>query len=325
MKVIELKPVKISSALWDELEDRIRKAFKEILFLPLMERLDERPGRLENAKGDLQRAIGAGRVTHSGGVFRGKFSAGVSKELKALGAVWDNGVYRLTLASLPKSIQTAIRLSEDRFLKRLDKIDAVLSQNLPEKIAGKIKTADLFDTALFKVETDLNKTLKSITVPPSLTKDQRERIAAEWSDNMEKYIKGFAEEQVTELRKTVQEAIFKGNRYESLISGIQSSYGVTQRKAKFLARQETNLLMAKFKETRYQSAGVNEYRWRCVVGSANHQVRPRHKALNDASTKGKTFRFDDPPITTEPGEPERRNNPGEDYNCRCTAIAVVRM
>lgn len=121
------------------------------------------------------------------------------------------------------------------------------------------------------------------------------------------------------LRKQVMAAAFRGNRYDALVKTIQRSYGVTVSKAKFLAHQETNLLMAKFKETRYTDAGIVEYRWRCVTGSKLHPVRPSHKALD-----GKIFRFDDPPITTPPSEAPRRNNPGEDYGCRCTAVPVVR-
>jgi SPP1 gp7 family putative phage head morphogenesis protein len=99
---------------------------------------------------------------------------------------------------------------------------------------------------------------------------------------------------------------------------IRESFGVTEKKAKFLARQETGLLMAKFKESRYTESGIHQYKWRCSAGSAKHPVRPSHKVLD-----GRVFRWDTPPITTAPDEPQRRNNPGEDFNCRCVAIPIV--
>ena len=52
-----------------------------------------------------------------------------------------------------------------------------------------------------------------------------------------------------------------------------------------------------------------------VVGSPNHPVREMHKAL-----AGKVFSWDDPPITNEKGD---RNNPGQDYGCRCYARPIV--
>jgi SPP1 gp7 family putative phage head morphogenesis protein len=95
---------------------------------------------------------------------------------------------------------------------------------------------------------------------------------------------------------------------------------VSANKAKFLARQETSLMTTKLKETRYREAGVNEYKWKTVAGSKLHPVRPSHKIL-----EGRIFRWDDPPITTPPGEAVRRNNPGQDYNCRCFAQPIVRF
>ena len=40
-----------------------------------------------------------------------------------------------------------------------------------------------------------------------------------------------------------------------------------------------------------------------------------HKDLD-----GKIFEFANPPITNEKGD---RNNPGEDWQCRCEAIPIV--
>jgi len=153
-----------------------------------------------------------------------------------------------------------------------------------------------------------------------LTAQERAKIAGDWANNMDLYIQKFTEEQIKKLRKDIQQQVFKGNRRETMVKKIQDSYKVTANKAKFLARQETSLLMAKFKESRYTSAGVTHYKWRCVAGSKLHPVRPSHKRLD-----GKTFTWQDPPITTEADEPVRRNNPGQDYNCRCTAIPIVRF
>ena len=162
--------------------------------------------------------------------------------------------------------------------------------------------------------------IKNITVGPQLTKEQAARIADEWQTNMKLWVKDFTEKEILKLRKDVKSSVFTGNRYESMVSKIQKSYGVSANKAKFLARQETSLLMTKFKETRYKDVGVNEYEWRCVAGSKNHPVRPAHKKL-----EGLRFSWDNPPITTAPGEPVRRNNPGQDYNCRCFAKPIVRF
>ena len=78
--------------------------------------------------------------------------------------------------------------------------------------------------------------------------------------------------------------------------------------------------MTKYKQVRYQSAGVNQYKWKCVVGSPNHPVRPMHAELGKRSDKGELFTWDNPPIVDSKGD---RKNPGQDFGCRCVAIPVV--
>ncbi len=320
-KPIELAPVKESTNDYEAIERRIKLTFRAWLYEPLLAELKLPDRTIQNANDALLKAIATGRLTFSKGVFTGKLTSHVSKELRALGAKWDYSLkaYRVAEGSLPEDVAHAIELSEARFLKRLEGLDRLLAQKLPEGISGSIKLTDLFDSTLWKVDRQLKKSLQGFAVPPDLTAHMAKRIADEWQENMDLWIKDFAAEEISNLRKDIQKAAFSGHRYESVIKAIQRSYGVTSNKAKFLARQETSLLMTKFKETRYTDAGIHEYRWRCVVGSKLHPVRPSHKILD-----GKVFRWDSPPITSSSGDTPRRNNPGQDFNCRCSAIPIVR-
>lgn len=319
----ELKPVRLVPSEFDYIEMRIKRIFREELFLPVITVLSDGVKTFKNAKGaskGLKEAIERGRVTYKDGVFAGRFDAETSAQLRALGAKWDRnrGVFRI--AALPPETKALVNASRAKFIERLKRVEEKLRQKLPEEIADKVHVQDLFSSTLWKIDRELGKTLASITVPPQLSPEAREKIAAEWQNNMDLWIKDFAAEQITELRSVVQHAVASGQRYDQLVKTIQESYDVTASKAKFLARQETNLLVTKFKETRYLDAGVTEYKWACVAGSKNHPVRPSHKIL-----EGKVFSWEDPPITTPQGEPQRRNNPGQDYNCRCFAIPVVRF
>lgn len=320
-RIIELRPVREEMKDYDAVAERIREVFKKVLYWPLLKVLPIPSLKLSNASDALLRAIQEGVVTYANGVFQGSFNSQISKELKELGASWNikTATYRLSADNIPENIKWAIGASQRRFVEKLQELDARIQKILPEEIAELVKVEDIFDSQLWKVDKAVKKTLENITVTPTLTPEQRLAIAADWQENMRLWITDFTREEIRRLRFEISESVYKGNRYESIVKSIQESYGVTSNKAKFLARQETNLLMSKFKETRYEAAGVKEYRWRCVAGSKNHPVRPSHKALD-----GKIFRFDNPPITTAPSEPARRNNPGEDYNCRCYAIPVVR-
>ena len=217
-------------------------------------------------------------------------------------------------------MRSAVSASETSIKQKLVSIDKKLEQIVPEEIADKISIEKIFERLIQKTDDEFHSTIHGITVAPLLTPERRARIASEWQNNMKLWVKNFTESEITKLRRTIQKNAFAGQRYGGIISTIQDSYGVSVNKAKFLARQETSLLLTKFKETRYTDSGVDEYIWGCVAGSRNHQVRPWHKAL-----EGKKFRWDDPPITSKPGDPVKRNNPGQDFNCRCFAKPVVRF
>lgn len=326
MKKIILPMIKDSLSDYKAAEEEILRAYQREIYFPLLKIFDVRRKTITNArKGSaLIEAIRDGRVRFrlGSGEFYGKFNAAISRELKEMGAVWygDGKVWRIWLTSIPPHIQDIIRTSEVVLQRRLDLMDKSLRQIVPEVFADKIKLSEIFEKTIRKVDAKVDDTLKHIAVPPTITLDDTAIIARDWANNMALDIKTFTDKQVKELRKRVLNHVVAGGRYEDIIDDIKNSYGVTKRKARFWARQETSLLMAKVKQARYQAAGVNEYIWTCVAGSPAHPVRPAHKRLD-----GSTQRFDDPPITTEPGEPERRNNPGEDYNCRCGARPVIKI
>jgi SPP1 gp7 family putative phage head morphogenesis protein len=325
--VRKLKPIKETTEDYDAIEVAIKRLFRKQIYLPLMKELGE-SGKLVNSKSDLLNAIKTGRISFSRGTFSGRFNAQTSKELKALGARWDRGTrtWKLSQSSLDAEVVNAIHASEAFFQRKLDAIDRKLTQILPEEIADSLKIGRFFDRTLWKVERDFAATLKGLTLPPTLTKAQRAVIAREWQNNMKLFIKDWLKKEIVQLRKDMQQSVFAGNRYETAVKTIQKSYGVSASKAKFLARQETGLLMAKFKEVRYKDAGVKKYMWRTVTGTAAHPVRSTHKICD-----GKIFSWDNPRELDKQGlvkpsgvhKPGENKNPGEDYNCRCTAVPIV--
>lgn len=323
-----IQPSKDRSDELDEIERVIRRAFRDQIYLPLVEELDESPRKvLKNSNEYLLEAIRTGRISFYRGVFSGRWSAKISKELRALGAQWDRktGTFKLPQSSLPLDVKMAISSSVSRFEQKVAALDQKLSQILPVKIADEIKVGKYFDTTLFKTEKSFRKSVEKITVAPQLTKEQREKIVESWQENLRLKIKGWTQEEILNLRKDIKKSLFAGNRREAMVGAIQKSYGVGISKAKFLARQETNLLIAQFKEVRYRDAGSRVYKWHCVAGSPRHPVRPTHKILDN-----KFFRWDDPRecdirgnfISGGVRKPESNKNPKQDYNCRCSALPV---
>lgn len=319
MKEKILAPIKETPEDYEELERRIGRLFKKEIYLPLLESIGANKDIIKNATEDILDAIRSGRIYFYRGEFKGRFNAAVSRELHRIGAKFDRrqGTFKIGLGSIPAEIKTAISVAETRFTQLAKKLDERLAQILPEEITDRLKIDDVLDSAVWKVEKAVQKSIKGLTVTPTLTKEQREKLVKEYAENLKLDIKKWTDEEVLKLRKSVMKSAMAGNRYEAMVKKIERSYNVSQGKAKFLARQETSLMMSKLKETRYLDAGVNEYIWGCVVGSPAHPVRPMHKKL-----EGKRFSWNNPPIVDENGN---RKNPGQDYNCRCFPRPVVRF
>lgn len=126
-------------------------------------------------------------------------------------------------------------------------------------------------------------------------------------------VKVWASEALARLRAEVDANAEQGYRAEGLAERIRNEYGVSKSRASLIARQETNNFMANYRAARAADAGLKRYQWYCVRDS---NTRKDHLALH-----GKIFRYDRPPVTdTRTGA---RNNPGQDFRCRCTDRPVI--
>lgn len=321
MRTIELRPIHDTQEEFEELERVLSHLFYVNFYRPLLKSLQEPDeSRVENSfSDDLLTAIRSGRISFERGHFRGQFNAAISRKLKRLGAKWDrrHGSFKIPLGSLPTDIRAEIRNSETALIRIVSRLKETISKFVPEEIADLFHANDIFDRAIFRVDKDIRETLKKITIQPAVTKDQARHISEQYTRNARLDIKNWTAKEIVTLRDKVQQMVMDGKRRPEIEKYILSRHAVSKNKAKFIARQESNIMMAKFKESRYKSAGIADYKWRCVVGSPNHPVRPMHKKLD-----GKTFQWNSPPVVNDKGE---RKHPGEDYNCRCYAIPIVRF
>ncbi len=152
-----------------------------------------------------------------------------------------------------------------RYQERLAKIDAELAKVLPADIAESVNIADHFDKTIFRVDKEIKGSLAKVAISPELTDEARKIIADEWQENARLKIKGCVKAQVQKMRAHIRANTLKGVRYEDSINAVRRSLGVSERRAKFIARQETSILMSKFKKARYTEAGSQEYNCRCTA------------------------------------------------------------
>jgi len=260
----------------------------------------------------LVEAIASNRIQYIDGVFIGRFNSKISREIKKLGGVFNKKAkaWQIELTKLPINVRAAIGNS------------AIALESLNQELDTFLKNFQFDDSLDFeknyvqsitKIESDFRKTAKGIEVIPELTEKALKNIAINYSENMKLYIKDWTEENIINLRQKVQVNADQGFRAENLISDLQKNYGVSKNKAKFLAKQETSLLMSEYREQRYRDIGSTRYKWST---SKDGRVRPDHKELD-----GKIFSWSEPPIVNR--ENGKRAHPGQDFGCRCLAMAII--
>lgn len=313
----QIPPLFLRQKYWRHIDAEIKRIFDTLIFYPLARIFNASTEELENAMGGnaLYDAMAEGTVWYDDGRFFGDFNARITKELRHLGATFNrkSRTWSLPRAQLPTELSFAQATADGRyhnlrraFLKTLDdvRIESIDKlSNAPQTYAQTINW----------IEEDFQKAVASITIAPELTESGIKFIAREWGQNLDLYIKTWVEEDILKLRQEVQANAFAGRRANDLRKMLESNYGVSRRKAEFLARQETSLLVSKMRETRSRDIGSTRYRWST---SHDERVRHDHKDLN-----AKIFDWTQPPVTNR--KTGARNHPGEDFGCRCIAIALI--
>ena len=310
-KLKQLQPLILKQKYIEAVERDINALLWELLYQPIQEILGKH--QIINSSNALSDAIRDGRIYYAGGKFSGNFNSSISKQLKAAGATYSKGEWFLPKNAIAPEISIAIAQAEMQFKQISKMIISQLDSVDYEKIIKSRKLDKTYKAVTDEMDAAFKKTVKSISIAPKLTDGMKDIISAEWGENLELYIQDWTKDNILKLRAEVEENAFAGQRAESLSKLIEKNYSVSRNKAKFLARQETSLLMSKFREQRYASVGITQYRWST---SNDERVREDHKLLD-----GEIFDFANPPITNR--QTGARNNAGEDFGCRCLAIALV--
>lgn len=123
----------------------------------------------------------------------------------------------------------------------------------------------------------------------------------------------WAQEALDRLRREVDENASAGYRSAGLAERIRNEYGVSRGRADLIARQETDNFMSNYRMAKAADAGLKRYMWK-IVGDS--RTRPDHKRLHN-----RIFRYDQPPVTDL--QTGARNNPGQDFRCRCRDATLL--
>ena len=145
---------------------------------------------------------------------------------------------------------------------------------------------------------DITQVLRGQNIGPTLQLAQKANV---------NLIKSIPAQYFDKLNTIVLTGVQQGSTYSDIEGQIQDLSGVTDSRAKLIARDQTAKTNAAITQTRQEDLGIKSYRW---VTAGDERVRETH-AAND----GEIFDWDDPPAET--------GHPGTEINCRCIAAGIV--
>lgn len=148
-----------------------------------------------------------------------------------------------------------------------------------------------------------------------LTGELNEILNATVTENVG-LIKSIPTQYLQQVQGGVMRSITTGNGLQDLVPFLQRQEGITLRRARIIARDQTRKAFSNINFARMEKLGVTEYEW---LHSAGGQA-PRKLHIGYT---GRIFRVDQPPIIDE--KTGQRGKPGDLINCRCRAIPVIKF
>lgn len=149
------------------------------------------------------------------------------------------------------------------------------------------------------------------------------KIAEDYTYNMDYWVKKWKAKEITTMRRDVLDMVQSGARTDTIKKYFQTRWGIAERKAEFLARNESGIASSVLKATHYRDMGCTHFKW---LRSTSKEKRELHleyaKETGNKYGIGGTniFAFDNPPIIDE--RTGQRGLPQETYNCSCNLVGI---
>ncbi|MFL1558586.1 phage minor head protein [Pseudomonas sp. O11] len=178
--------------------------------------------------------------------------------------------------------------------------------------AGARIAGEFVQSLLKKSERDLKKSAGIDVFSGSKTMQDYLHASAQQNAQL---IKSIPAKYLEEVQTLVMANMRSGMRPGYIEKALQEQFGVTQRRAKMIARDQTSKIQGELAEKQQQNAGFEFFGWETADDS---RVRDWHwKIANKVTAYGKgVYRWDNLPLS-EKGVPIK---PGSDYQCRCIAV-----
>lgn len=128
-------------------------------------------------------------------------------------------------------------------------------------------------------------------------------------------IKSIPEQYLTQVSTLVQESVIRGRDIGYLKEELKQRYGITERRAKVIARDQNNKASNAISQQRCQSAGITHGIWVHRAGGSK-SYRHSHVKMNGTEFELSKGCYDE--------HEGRMVMPGEEVNCKCEFRPVIK-
>lgn len=129
-------------------------------------------------------------------------------------------------------------------------------------------------------------------------------------------IKTIPQEALDRVSGIVQRGVQDGRDIHYIQKELEHGFGITKRRAKTIAIDQTQKATSAINRARYIQAGIKEAVWVHVAGRKTS--RPTHVAMHN-----KTFKLDGQDAGMYDSAVKERVMPGQLINCRCSCRAIL--
>lgn len=238
-----------------------------------------------------------------------------AKTEKELARAWKGALPKVELEAKQAAGETvtandaspAVELT--KVIKKLRKYFDTHFQELGEKVSKKFAArakngADVSLKAILKEE--------GFTVDFRMTRQLNDILQATVAENVN-LIKSIHTMYFDQVQTVIMQAVKNGRDMEYIRKELTERFGVSQRKAKIIARDQTNKAMQTISRARALETGITKARWVHIPGAKTS--RETHKHFD-----GKPFDLNKGRYDKDVG---RYVQPGELINCNCRFRLIV--
>lgn len=213
--------------------------------------------------------------------------------------------------AMDASVASQARILMNKLIRQFDTIFGTEAKPIAESV---VDDADLHSESSLKLS--LKKLSGGLTLKTDfLTTELGDVLTASIAENVG-LIKSIASQYLDGVQGAVMRSITTGNGLADLVPFLKQHEGMTLRRARNIANDQTRKAFNSINKVRMPKLGIKEYEWLHTAGSQH--PRPLHIRMS-----GNIYSLDKPPVIDE--KTGERGIPGQAINCRCRMVPIVKF